>query len=673
MRKINFLLVVILLSSVVASAQRNLGIATSDWSGMNGLYLNPANIADTRERIVIDVIGVNAGFDNNLGKIPSLGSLFTAAKDGSTDNLFKYSDRNSFSLLAPYAEVHGPGVMVNINHRHSVALTTSVRGFNQFNNFDQSLFRTLSDPTYTYTGSTTGDIDLTSRNFNYTAQAWTQVNFSYGALVVEEREHKLKAGVTVRYLGGIGYVGLKGNNLDAHYRAGYDSLFVVHSDLQFGSNLLSTRNAVTEGFSNSNIFNQIFGKESGRGVGADLGLVYEYTPGPERTIHASGDSRYKLKVSASVTDLGSIMYRKANNFNANVSGSGNITSRGLSGVGTFDEFRAYAKKQGFKADTNSADTRLYMPTALVLGADYNIEKNFYVNATFIGNIANRQNFGNSYYGQITVTPRYDKKMFTVALPITYGVLSKGMKVGVGVRLYGFYLGSDDMLALLARNQYGFNIYAGGFVPLYKHKGGHHWYPADSSDMAPEPDMEHGGALDTTDNCPDLVDADMVFGATQATVTATAHSTDTDGDGIPDNEDGCPEAAGPASNHGCPEKTKSTPKKTVNFSTTTLQIKRSNDISEYRETLDQLAVVLSEYPSYNAYVNGYTDNTGLVKQNASLSKDRAEAVKTYLVGKGIAAGRIVTSGMGAAQPIASNATAEGRAKNRRVVIMLKKNQ
>jgi OOP family OmpA-OmpF porin len=86
------------------------------------------------------------------------------------------------------------------------------------------------------------------------------------------------------------------------------------------------------------------------------------------------------------------------------------------------------------------------------------------------------------------------------------------------------------------------------------------------------------------------------------------------------------------------------------------------------TLDRVAALLVE-KNFSLKLAGHTDNSGSMALNLKLSKDRAEAVKRYLVSKGANASRIEATGYGPNQPIATNATAEGRQKNRRVEFSL----
>ena len=82
-------------------------------------------------------------------------------------------------------------------------------------------------------------------------------------------------------------------------------------------------------------------------------------------------------------------------------------------------------------------------------------------------------------------------------------------------------------------------------------------------------------------------------------------------------------------------------------------------------VDKLATVLTKYPKTTITVAGHTDNTGRSDYNVKLSERRANAVRFALADRGVAGHRISTMGFGAENPVASNATPDGRAQNRRV--------
>lgn len=86
-------------------------------------------------------------------------------------------------------------------------------------------------------------------------------------------------------------------------------------------------------------------------------------------------------------------------------------------------------------------------------------------------------------------------------------------------------------------------------------------------------------------------------------------------------------------------------------------------------VDNIAAILKAYPNVKLAIEGYTDNTGNADANVTLSQQRAESVKARLVAGGVADSRIVTSGYGAANPVASNDNAEGRAANRRIELRI----
>jgi outer membrane protein OmpA-like peptidoglycan-associated protein len=89
----------------------------------------------------------------------------------------------------------------------------------------------------------------------------------------------------------------------------------------------------------------------------------------------------------------------------------------------------------------------------------------------------------------------------------------------------------------------------------------------------------------------------------------------------------------------------------------------------KETIKELVKTINKYGQPNVLIQGHTDATGSAEYNKGLSEKRAASVKTYAVSLGIAANRLQTTGFGLTKPIAPNNTPEGRAKNRRVEVII----
>ncbi len=105
---------------------------------------------------------------------------------------------------------------------------------------------------------------------------------------------------------------------------------------------------------------------------------------------------------------------------------------------------------------------------------------------------------------------------------------------------------------------------------------------------------------------------------------------------------------------------------LNFASGSAQISGNSGLE-----VDNLAAILKAYKDVKIAVHGYTDNTGNAEANQKLSRQRADAVKNRLVQLGIQGKRISTQGFGDANPVADNGTAEGRAQNRRIEVVIQK--
>ena len=176
-----------------------------------------------------------------------------------------------------------------------------------------------------------------------------------------------------------------------------------------------------------------------------------------------------------------------------------------------------------------------------------------------------------------------------------------------------------------------------------------------------PDTDGDGVPDKDDKCPDVAGPAENGGCPWP---------DTDGDGVLDKDDLCPNEPGPESNKGCPEPNDDEQKRLNQYAKTILFDNGKATIKfESAEILNQIINVLKKYPNSRFRIEGHTDSTGNKAKNITLSQNRADAVKIYLIQGGIASERLESVGYGPDKPIASNKTRKGRALNRRVEINL----
>lgn len=149
----------------------------------------------------------------------------------------------------------------------------------------------------------------------------------------------------------------------------------------------------------------------------------------------------------------------------------------------------------------------------------------------------------------------------------------------------------------------------------------------------------------------------------------AKPKDTDGDGLTDDKDKCPTVYAKTPD-GCPPAAAPAPKKLilqgVNFDND-----KATLLPQAQTTLDQAAATLKEWGDVKVEVAGHTDSVASDAYNMKLSQRRADAVRDYLISKGIAASRLTAKGYGESKPIADNNTEAGRYQNRRVELVPQK--
>jgi len=218
-------------------------------------------------------------------------------------------------------------------------------------------------------------------------------------------------------------------------------------------------------------------------------------------------------------------------------------------------------------------------------------------------------------------------------------------------------------------------------------------PGDKVDMngcSLPKDADGDGVVDATDQCPNTPPGERVNAAgcaldsdgdgvadaldqcantpagTQVDTRGCSLSRDTDGDGVMDSADRCPgtSAGERVDAIGCPvlfpERQRRIVLEGVNFETASANLTDQSFV-----TLNRVAASLAAHPELQVEVAGYTDSRGSDVYNQRLSQSRAEAVRAYLIQRGVAPERLSARGYGETNPIDTNATTNGQGRNRRV--------
>ena len=174
---------------------------------------------------------------------------------------------------------------------------------------------------------------------------------------------------------------------------------------------------------------------------------------------------------------------------------------------------------------------------------------------------------------------------------------------------------------------------------------------------PIPDTDKDGINDEQDKCPTTKGLGRYEGCP---------IPDTDKDGVNDEEDKCPSIAGIAANKGCADL-----QPLVDAATSQLKFASGSIQLSKKQTspLNGLVQLMIDNPTIKLVINGHTDNIGSLKINEKLSLSRAKVVMSYLIKKGIDAGRLTANGFSYSMPIADNKLSKGRALNRRVEMVV----
>lgn len=562
------LLIILVSFSYFVQSQDFTGFNQSNYAGVTGVYLQPASIVDSRMKFDMNLIGLNIGAYNNYIGVKR--DAFKREKDanGKTtfpafdDTLFadkylveKASSRNKSIYFSN--RIAGPSFMVSINHKNAFAITSNIRTYVNIDGISPDLaklaFEEFKYPSLWVT-------NLKNKNLSIQEMTWAEYGLTYAHVFKEDNEHYFKGGATVKLLQGIQSAYMFVKDLEYNFQTD-TTLSIFQSEVNYGhsDNLAFSDLKVGESNTGTKVFDY---SQSYPGVGFDFGVVYEWRPSylkykydmdGEKDLWRKDKNKYKLKVGISVTDLGSIKFKKgatSGDFKADV-GFWNLKPINPSSVKEFDD----TLKSRFTSTGTKSSYRMNLPTAISAQIDYQVWKDFYVNLTpFIAFQFKKNDTKVHDISSITLTPRYDWKWLGVFIPVQYNFLD-GFRAGAAVRLGPIVVGSSNLAPLIGQKTvYGADVYAILKLPIPygrpkdKDKDG----ISNRKDLCKEipgtwefmgcPDKDGDHIQDKDDKCPDVAGTKEMQGC-----------PDKDGDGITDLEDNCPDDKGLVEFKGCPDK------------------------------------------------------------------------------------------------------------------------
>lgn len=540
-----------------ALAQDFLGYINSNYSGVTGVDLNPANVVNSRYKVDVTLIGASlTAYNNYVGLKRS-----ALKKDGDG----KYSAFNDTAFADHYLtprdgnridksvylsnQIYLPSFLVSIGTKNAIAFKSKVRTLFNADGIEPELaklvYNSLNYPDL-------WNLQLNNKNLSIQTMTWAEYGLSYGHVFKDEGEHFLKAGITLKYIQGLQSAYMSVQNLSYKFTDDTTaSLF--HSDVSYGHSTNYDGEKLEAGYKNSSLFSW----------GLDLGVVYEWRPDyqkykydmdGETDLWRKDKNKYKLKIGLSAVDIGWVKFLKGSHsrdFTADI-GYWNLHEFDtVSSVSEYDQILAnhYPMNKGDKY------YKMNLPTAFSLQVDYNIYKDFYVNLTPYWSPRFKKDKEKVHdITTFSLTPRWDHKWFGAFVPLSYDVTGN-FKVGLALRIGPLIVGTNSFGPFVTHKDiYGADAYVMLKIPImYGHpKDKDKDKVSNKKDLCKDvpgtwefrgcPDRDGDHIQDKDDQCPDVAGLPQFHGC-----------PDRDGDGIIDSQDACPDSAGLAEFNGCPDR------------------------------------------------------------------------------------------------------------------------
>ncbi len=480
-----------LIAGTHAQAQYLLGVSGSNYAGTNALYHNPAQVADSRHKLFVNLATADVFLTNNYLSWNAPYSFLALATNSVPDQyrssrgLILYKDEyfgenlnGRPKRMTLGGDLRGPSVLYTVNDRIGVAVTSRVRFLAGFAHVSEPLARILR---YGTAEQERVEPQALGNRMDVNTDGYAELGGTVGAVLLNRDVDFLKAGVTIKRL-----VGLYSGHVlvdDFDYR------YVPDPADRTRDNILIETIHARYGFTSEAAFKNfrptpqvLLGRQSaGSGWGLDLGVVYEFRPDINKyDYHEKGAlkldpgvNKYRYRVSLALIDVGGIRYRNP----AYVSAYDvTRTNRLLDGqaLGKLDGADRVTddlnQVLGVTPDDRQTSFRSALPTTFQASVDVKAREYVYVNATWMQRLRTSGSIGAVVPNVLAVTPRYERRGLEVAAPLSFFDDYRALTLGLSLRLGPVFAGTDHLPGLLNLGRpRGFNLYAGAHVPLFRRR------------------------------------------------------------------------------------------------------------------------------------------------------------------------------------------------------------
>jgi hypothetical protein len=429
-------------------AQDWLGYHTSNYSGIHSVGYNPATLASNNYKIDVSLVAGHLHVANNFLSISPY-ALLSESKlaDPQFKNLYLFPDFvHGYYHLIANVHIQAPAFMIQIGERNAIGFAPSVRAFANVDHLDRGMVRLLWEE---FDHPPSFNQPQANSYFIAGANTWAQYGFTFARSFVYKKEQRLKGGITLKLLQGLGsaYVAARNYGFEA---LNPDSMNLSNIDLRMG-------------YAQSIENNQYLDLNNGLSVGVDIGFTYEYIPGKydklgllkrktfKRTggIWADDETPYAFRIGASLVDIGALSYNRSPDSRYVFINADSLPLSFFNGINSIPSANALLRNNFIQNGTGGTGFTMELPMHANLFADfrlpYQLGFNIAAMLPFFGgeenDNRNHQNF------TLALTPRWEKKWFGAYMPLMFDDLSL-IHWGLSLRAGPFVLGSGNIVSVL---------------------------------------------------------------------------------------------------------------------------------------------------------------------------------------------------------------------------------